>query len=180
MILEIVIIVSLVLILIVLGRRLPDVIKLSFSPKKSQNILESNSIKKENFWGVKKEEIQEKTDMEMADEYFEKGDFGSAERFYVKSASHNPDNPKIYNRLGIIYLEQKNFRDAKDAFYEALKHDKKKASRHVNYGLACLNLRNYDEAIKSLETAVKLEPKNEKYNTLLKDAKAKKKLIEKV
>jgi len=179
MIAEIIVIISLVVIFIIFARRLPDVIKKS---PKSENINQEQlnvlSRNPDDFWKNNTQDSK-KSDIELADEYFEKGDFSNAERYYVKYALIDPDNVKIYNRLGIIYLEQKNFNDAKDAFFEALKRDNKKPSRHVNYGLACLNLRNFDEAIKSFEEAVKLDPNNQKYQSLLKDTKLKKRMLEK-
>ena len=47
------------------------------------------------------------------DEFFRKGNYEKAEEFYLKAASRNPSDPKIYARLGVIYLHQKNFNDAK-------------------------------------------------------------------
>lgn len=173
MTIETIIIICLIIIFLLLARRLPDVMKrpdvpLTVSKKGSHFFRDEQEIVK-----------RDKSNLEIADDFFKKGNYQEAEKFYVKAATQEPNNPKIYNRLGIIYLEQKNYRDAKDAFEATLKFDSKKASRHINYGLACLNLRNFNEAIKSFEKAIKLEPKNKKYQSLLKEAKNKKKLVEK-
>lgn len=208
MILEIVIIICVVIIFIILARRLPNIKidksnvantavndltqkekkpislpkiqfpKFNFGEKKqeSQQIVKES---KSDFWLDEKIELSNKSNFEKGDMYFDKGEYKEAEKYYIKAAAENPDNPKIYNRLGIIYLELKNFRDAKDAFGELLKFDDKKASRQINFGLACLNLKNYDEAISAFEKAIKLDPKNKKYADLLRDAKSKKRLFEK-
>lgn len=176
MIFEVIIIISAVIIFILVARRLPDLKK---ENTVKFNLFEKTKQKTSDFWNDEKINYKNKTNFEIGNSYFDKGNYKEAEKYYVKAAAEDPQNPKIYNRLGIIYLEQKNYRDAKDAFLEVLKFDDKKASRHINYGLACLNLRNYKEAIDSFEKAVKLEPKNQKYKAILKEAKAKQKLFEK-
>ena len=196
MIFEIIIIVSVIVVFVILARRLPDLIKKQDNQKvdnQKQEIvpqtpkIEQNPKPAQSFWStVKKVEKvenkvpeKEKSNFEKGDMNFKSGNYKEAEKCYIKAASSDPNNPKIYNRLGIIYLEQKNYRDAKDAFSEVLKFDDKIASRHVNYGLACIQLKNFDEGIKAYEKAAKLEPKNKKYQELLRDIKAKKKLFEK-
>ena len=178
MIIEIIILICVIAVFVLFARRIPDINK---TPKTT----ESKPIKliDKEFWKPKKpteeEKLEKLSNFEKGNYYFNEKNFKQAEKYYVIAASKEPENPKIYNRLGIIYLEQKNFRDAKDAFSEALKFDDKKAARHVNYGLACMQLRNFDEAEKSFEKALKLESKNEKYKSLLRDVKQKKKLFEK-
>jgi tetratricopeptide (TPR) repeat protein len=209
MILEIIIIICVIIIFIILARRLPNLKndkqdstpssvlkdtlpkdkpainfpkiqfpKFNFGEKKIEKP-QSESKANSDFWIDEKIELSNKSNFEKGDMFFEKGEYKEAEKYYIKAAAETPDNPKIYNRLGIIYLELKNFRDAKDAFGELLKFDDKKASRQINYGLACLNLKNYDEAIDAFEKAIKLDPKNKKYIDLLKDTKSKKRLFEK-
>jgi len=177
MIIEIIIIISAIAIFVLVVRRLPDIMKNPEKPVTLSKFFSKNP--KQDFWAEKQPEIQNKSNLELGNTYFDKQDFAKAEEHYIKAAAEEPSNPKIYNRLGIIYLEKKNYRDAKDAFYEVLKFDDKVPSRHVNYGLACLNLKNYDLAIKSFEEAIKLDPKNSKYKDMLKDAKNKKKMFEK-
>lgn len=192
MTLEIIIIICVIVIFILFARRLPDFSKKPFSfnsknaspkfhfPKFNFGNKKEHPLQKQaDFWKEEKVDLTNKSNFEKGDIYFDGGDYKEAEKYYIKAAAETPDNPKIYNRLGIIYLELKNYRDAKDAFGELLKFDDKKPSRQINYGLACLNLRNYDEAIGAFEKAVKLEPKNKKYTDLLSDTKNKKKLFEK-
>ena len=103
---------------------------------------------------ISKKEAPEVTDEEMtfyglvsqADDAFERKDFEKAESLYIKAVSQDPDNAKIYSRLGAIYLEQKNYYDAKDAFLQATKIDPDTASRHVNLGLAYLGLKDFFKA----------------------------------
>lgn len=105
-----------------------------------------------------------------ADDAFDRKAFVDAEELYVKAAAQDPDNDKIYNRLGAIYLEQENFYDAKEAFLQTVKLDDKSASHHVNLGLAYLGLKDYFKAEKAFADALKLDPKNAKYQGFLEKA----------
>ena len=102
-----------------------------------------------------------------ADMLFKHGNFDEAEKLYIKIAAINPKNVKVYNRLGVIYMERKNFRDAKEAFLMAVRLDRKKASRHYNLATAYEEMREYRNAIESLEEAIKLDKNNAKYKTYL-------------
>lgn len=105
--------------------------------------------------------------LKRAESAFERRDYGHAEKFYLKAAAVNPQNPKIYNRLGIIYLENKNFTDASAAFEQAVKIDPNVALRHANLGIAYLEMKKYTLADNALSKAVTLDPKNKKYQKLL-------------
>ena len=101
-----------------------------------------------------------------ADEAFDRKDFAKAEELYIKAASQEPSNAKIYNKLGAIYLEQSNFYDAKESFLQSIRLEPEVASRHVNLGLAYLGLKDYFKAGQALQDALQLEPKNKKYLVL--------------
>ncbi|MBM2820407.1 MAG: hypothetical protein HW405_167 [Candidatus Berkelbacteria bacterium] len=150
MIANISIIAAVVIILVILGRRLPD------ARKKFQETRQVSS-----------EEITLYGLIAQADEAFDKNNFEEAENLYVKVATQDPDNPKIYSRLGAIYLEQKNYYDAKDAFAQAVKLEPDLASRHINLGLSYMGLKDYYKASESFRNALKLDPKNNKYERLL-------------
>ncbi len=110
--------------------------------------------------------------LQEADLYFNKGDYDNAEKLYIKAAAKDPRNGKIYNKLGAIYVEQKNFIDAKEAFGEALKYEKK-ASRYYNYGIACMECKDYPGAFSALSRAANMEESNKKYQEALNEAKNK-------
>lgn len=147
------IILVVVIILILVVRRLPD----------ARGKMQENRE-------VTSEEVSLYGLIAQADDSFESRDFEQAESLYVKAASQDPDNPKIYSRLGAIYLEQKNFYDAKDAFLQASKIEPEMASRHINLGLAFMGLKDYFKAIECFQKALELDPKNKKYQRLLEKA----------
>lgn len=102
-----------------------------------------------------------------ADEAFRKKDYKEAEKYYLQAATKDPENARIYNRLGVIYLQTKNYRDAVEAFRRAIKFDDRVASRHFNLALAYLGKRDYRSAERGLKEALRLEPTNEKYRKTL-------------
>lgn len=106
-----------------------------------------------------------------ADDAFGRKNFSEAEGLYVKAAANSPDNVKIYNRLGVIYLEQQNYYDAKESFLQTVKLEKKNASHHSNLGLAYLGLKDYFKAAEVFKDALTLTPKNKKYQEFLEKAK---------
>lgn len=112
--------------------------------------------------------------LEMAEQYFKVKNFKTAENLYLKAASLSPTEPKIYNRLGIIYLENKNFRDAVAAFEQAVKIDPNVALRHANLGIAYLEMKKYTLAERAFKEAAKLNPGNKKYKKLLEESGIKK------
>lgn len=107
-----------------------------------------------------------------AEQLFRAGKLNEAEKNYLKVATANPQNVKVYNRLGVIYMEKKNYRDAKDAFVEAIRLDPKKASRHYNLAMVQVELREYRNAVESLQHALALDD-NPRYKKLLGELKNK-------
>lgn len=102
-----------------------------------------------------------------ADAAFRKKEYKEAEKYYLQAATKDPDNARIYNRLGVIYLRTKNYKDAIEAFRGSIKFDDRVASRHYNLALAYLGKRDYRSAEKGLHEAIRLEPTNEKYRQTL-------------
>ena len=145
---------AVVLIFIILIRRIPK----------------AKEIQKENLSEISDKEMTTYGLVAQADDAFEQKKFEEAESLYVKAAAQDPNNSKIYSRLGAIYLEQKNYYDSKEAFSQAIKIDPDTASRHVNLGLAYMGLKDYFKAEKSFQDALKIDPKNKKYQKLLERA----------
>ena len=106
-----------------------------------------------------------------AEEQLKAGKYDEAEKRLLSLERRQPHYPKLYNRLGIAYLEQGDYQRAVEAFERAVREDPQKASRHANLGMAYLQINKYSLAKKSLERAVELDPANEKYQRLLEEIK---------
>ncbi len=152
MVWNLLVVLAVVIILIIFARKLPQARKLAQTKEASSEEI--------NLYGL----------IAQADDAFDTQEFNKAESLYVKAAAQDPDNPKIYSRLGVIYLEQKNYYDAKDAFLQAVKIEPDLASRHVNLGIALMGLKDYFKAIQEFKSALKLDPKNKKYLHFLEKA----------
>lgn len=135
--------------------------------------LKSKLKKKEDreFWIDEEEKVKSdviaKTYFDEAEAAFKKQDYRRAETLYLEAARENPKNVKIFNRLGAIYLEQREFNDAIEAFKTAVKYDDKVCSRYYNLALAYIGQKNYKEAVRALKKAIELSPENKKYQQVL-------------
>jgi len=109
--------------------------------------------------------LEQETDPNIlkADDLFRKRQFISAEKWYLEAARNNPKNAKIYSRLGIIYIERKNFKDAIEALSEAVKLDDQVASRFFNLSFAFNALGDKKLALQYAKRAMRLEAANKKY-----------------
>jgi tetratricopeptide (TPR) repeat protein len=67
-------------------------------------------------------------------------------------------NAAAYNRLGILYAKQKEYKDAIDCFEIASSIENSASSLH-NLGLIYYETENYDKAATAFEQALKLEDK---------------------
>lgn len=90
----------------------------------------------------------------MADEFMEKGDFGSAAVFYLSAFEEKPKKIDIAAKAGDAFTKIRDYANAA-AMYKLLKNDTKdypKAQYH--YALALKQSGNYKEALSELETFI--------------------------
>ncbi len=101
-----------------------------------------------------------------ADSLLTQGKIEQAEKIYIDLATKFPNEPKIYSRLGVIYLKQKNYADGRDCFLQSLKYDDTEAPRHYNLAMAYIGMNSPEKAKVSLKKAISIDPK-EKYQKML-------------
>ncbi len=82
--------------------------------------------------------------------------FLRAEKALLTILKIDEKNAAAYNRLGILYAKQKEFRDAIDCFEIASSIEATPSSLH-NLGLIYYETENYDKAAVAFEQALKLE-----------------------
>jgi len=122
-------------------------------PKKTKKVTLKNQKKSEENTG-EKTTIQDIIDR--ADEMIDNKEYGEAEKMLIDALEIEPRNAKIYNKLGIIYLEQENYADAKESFKTALKYDKNNDLFYNNLGLSLFNQGRYVEAIEAYQKSIQL------------------------
>lgn len=82
--------------------------------------------------------------------------FLRAEKALLTILKIDEKNAAAYNRLGILYAKQKEYRDAIDCFEIASSIESTASSLH-NLGLIYFETENYDKAAVAFEQALKLE-----------------------
>jgi tetratricopeptide (TPR) repeat protein len=82
--------------------------------------------------------------------------FLKAEKALLTILKIDEKNAAAYNRLGILYAKQKEYRDAIDCFEIASSIDPSASSLH-NLGLIYYETENYDKAAIAFQQALKLE-----------------------
>lgn len=111
-------------------------------------------------------EITAESLLKEGDQYLEDGKLKEAERSYLRAVAKEPKQPRLYNRLGAIYLKDRNFGDALQAFEAARDLDGSKASRHYNVALAAWQGGKLAKARESISQAISLDPTAQKYQDL--------------
>jgi len=120
-------------------------------------------------------EIQQNTDpnLKKAEDLFRKKQFISAEKWYLEAIKTDPRNDKIYARLGIIYIKQKNYPDARDAFEESIKINPSVASRYFNLSFVYNAEGDKKSALTNAKKSLKLESRNKKYRRWVDELRSK-------
>jgi len=101
--------------------------------------------------------------LKKAEDLFAKKKYISAEKWYLESCRKNPKNPLIYSRLGLIYLNQKNYQDANDAFEEAIKLKPGSDANYYSMSVCRFNLGDNDGAYRAARLAMKFNPSSKRY-----------------
>lgn len=137
-------------------------------PDASSPFLRSN-VNDHQFWqdSATPENLELDSNYEEGEACYKKGQLDKAEQFYLKAASSHPGDAKIYARLGLLYLQQKNYSDAIEALKVAVKIDKYNPSRHYNLALAYSGNKDVQKAISCVREAITLDPVTQKYRQLL-------------
>jgi Flp pilus assembly protein TadD len=109
--------------------------------------------------GAEKESDKEKSLRERADEHIEAGELRKAEHILLRIIAAEPDDASTYNKLGMIYLQEKNFKDARSSLKQALKLEPDNDTFHNNLGLLSYQRGDYDDAIEAYEKSIEIDNK---------------------
>ncbi len=92
--------------------------------------------------------------------HFHKKMLPEALKYARKALAADADSWRVYNLLGVIYTDQKEFGRAIDAFKSAMRLAPNEPMSHSDLAKVYLAQGKYDEALKSVETAVRLAPRD--------------------
>ena len=98
--------------------------------------------------------------LEKAINELQKGNYQNAIDLSLKFKLTNPDNPVVYNLIGICYVNQQNPKEGVPYFRTALRLNRQYPEARANLGSALLMIGKLDDAIRELEGSLKENPKN--------------------
>src|SRR5680860_579748 len=78
-----------------------------------------------------------------ADELFEQGEIKKAEKMYLRLLDKDSEDATLYNKLGLVYLADKNYKDAKSSLRQALKLEPENDTFYNNLGLLYYEIGKY-------------------------------------
>jgi tetratricopeptide (TPR) repeat protein len=73
---------------------------------------------------------------------------------------NNFADANVFNNLGVIYAESREYKKAGDLFLKAIKLDKKNAEMHNNLAEALMQIKDYKTAIKEYDKVIDLDVGN--------------------
>lgn len=86
--------------------------------------------------------------IELGNAELSRGNLEEAFKAFEKAKSIYPDEPEIYNGLGLVYLYKQRYEQAVVEFLEALRRDPDFSEAHNNLGFTYIQMKRWDEAIK--------------------------------
>ncbi len=98
--------------------------------------------------------------LEKAINELQKGNYQNAIDLSLKFKLTNPDNPVVYNLIGICYVNQQNPKEGVPYFRTALRLNRQYPEARANLGSALLMIGKLNDAIRELEGSLKENPKN--------------------
>ncbi|MGB9873963.1 MAG: SPOR domain-containing protein, partial [Hydrogenobacter sp.] len=82
---------------------------------------------------------------------------------FYKAVQLSPKEPKVWNALGLAYMEAKEFQKAESAFQKALEVDPSYTEAKMNLGILYYNTKDYQRAKSTLLEALKDEAFSQKH-----------------
>jgi tetratricopeptide (TPR) repeat protein len=115
--------------------------------------------------------------------YFDKGDYEKAVKNYElalsfhkgpgrdggKPLAYRENSAWVYNNLGLVYIQMKQWDKAQAHLRKALEADPENAVAHNNLGIVLGQKKEYEKALKEFQTALTLDPDHPKAAQNVKD-----------
>ena len=90
--------------------------------------------------------------------FYEKKDYGNAEKSYKKSLEFNPDVAITHYNLGVLLKDQGRYDEAVKEWRDTIRADPDDAAAHYNLGVLLKDRGRYDEAEKEYRDAIRADP----------------------
>jgi len=150
--LELIILVATVGLLIIVLNKLPlekEVVKkLAYDAKKIEKGEDGD------------DEAEVDTDaLKRADHYAQEGQYKRAEKLYLKLIAADPQEASLYNKLALVYLGSKEFKDAARSLEQALQIEPDNDTFYNNLGLLFYQQGNFEESVENYEQSIDINNK---------------------
>nr|QNT35502.1 cell division coordinator CpoB [uncultured Methanosarcinales archaeon] len=90
--------------------------------------------------------------------FYEKKDYGNAEKSYKNSLEFNPDVVVTHSNLGLLLHNLKRYDEAEKEYRDAIRADLDYAASHSNLGLLLNDQERYGEAEEEYRDAIRADP----------------------
>ena len=104
------------------------------------------------------------------DNAFNAGRYEEAEEAARRAIQLQPDGTN-YSRLGRVLYMEKRYAEAEEAYRRSISVDPNYANSHHNYGLTLWMLGRLEEALREIETSIRLDGRQPEYGKSLADLK---------
>lgn len=101
--------------------------------------------------------------MREGDQLVKEDKFPEAEKRYIEALSIEQKNPKLYEKLGRLYLRNKQYDQARDTFRFASRLSPNDASVVASLGEVAMAREEYSDAVTYFQHAVSLRPRSPRY-----------------
>jgi len=108
---------------------------------------------------IREQFVDEFSYLRTADDFFDRGYYDAAARFYTKVLEVNPRNADVHNNLGIILLAMNAPAAAESHFSQAVKLNPRFGKAYSNLGNALIQQRRLPEGIAALREALRIDPR---------------------
>ncbi|MFA5270252.1 MAG: tetratricopeptide repeat protein [Patescibacteria group bacterium] len=153
--LELIIFAATVILLIIVLRKLPlekEVVKKLAKEARELDHDEDASEKSE-------EDYEDEDLLGHADKLAQDGQYTKAEKLYLKLITKDPQAAGLYNKLALVYLGNKEYKDAAKALEQALQIEPDNDTFYNNFGLLFYQQGMYDESVESYEKSIAINNK---------------------
>jgi two-component system chemotaxis response regulator CheY len=97
-------------------------------------------------------------ELKAAEAALESGCFDEAEKLFASALDANPQDLKLYNRLGIALRQQSKYAEAEQCYKQALKVHPDNAIIYYNLGVLHMQTKDLIKAAQSFQRALELDP----------------------
>ncbi len=105
-----------------------------------------------------------------ADKLVKEEKYVEAEKKYIEALSIEPKNPKLYEKLGRLYMRNKNYDQARDTLRFASRLSPNDASVVASLGEVAFARGEFSDAVTYFQHAVSLRPRSPRYLDFLLEA----------